>query len=97
VFSNQPEVLVQGTLARPGTTVWLLGIGYDPCSPVTLAIAPPRADYRVVNPGVRTDRFGDFRAPVHTPKGYKQDMLFVYPRVNAVTKPAVAIPVNHYL
>lgn len=96
VFSHQPEVLVQGTLARPGTMVWLLGIGYDPCARVTLAIAPPNADYSVVDPGVRTDRFGNFRVPVHIAKGYKQDMLFVYPRVNAVTKPVVAIPVNHY-
>jgi hypothetical protein len=96
VFSNGPEVLVEGTAARPGTTVWLLGIGYDPCSPVSLAIAPPQADYGIVNTHVRTDRFGGFRIPVQVPKGYQYDVLFVYPRVNTTAKPIVAIGVNRY-
>jgi hypothetical protein len=94
VFSRGPEVLIQGTAAKPGTRVWLLGIGYDPCSAVSLATAPPGSDFGTVNTGVRTDRYGVFRVPVQIPRGYRFDILFVYPKVNMTDQPIVAIGVN---
>jgi hypothetical protein len=94
VFSKGPEVLVEGTAVRPGMTVWLLGIGYDPCSAVSLATAPPRADFGTITTGIRTDRFGVFRVPLRIPRGYQSDVLFVYPRVNMTDRPIVTIGVD---
>jgi hypothetical protein len=95
VFSRQPELLIQGTVAKPGGNIWLLGIGYDPCSPVTFADAGPQADFAVAPQRTRTDRNGDFRIAFHIPKPWPASIIYVYPRVNTVDKPIAAIAVSH--
>jgi hypothetical protein len=94
VFTRPPEVLVEGTVASLGSTVGLLGIGYPPCRPVSLAGAFLNADFNVTKTGGHTDRYGTFRIrwkiPLcpgcQRPTGYE-----FYPIVDAILGPTVLI------
>jgi hypothetical protein len=94
VFTRQHEVLVEGTVAKLGSSVGLLGIGYPPCRPVSLAEAVLGADFIVTKTGKHTDRYGTFRVRMKItlcPGCQRPTEYEVYPIVDAVLGPTVLI------